>query len=217
MEPPMERVTANVYSNTRIRGSNPSYVTTSDGVVVIDTPQLPTRAVAMRAEAESHGPIRYLINTEHHVDHIFGNYFFKGAGTRRQPQGPVGQLHGRRRRSSTPSRTRRRRSRPTIPRGRRSSPTAMSTRPTRTRARSSSPATSRSPWATTRSAASTRPATRPASSRCTSPRSASSSPGTRSSTSVRPGSCRPTSTAGSRPSSGSGRSTSTTWFPGTAP
>jgi cyclase len=77
----MERVTANVYTNTRIRGCNPSYVTTSDGVVVIDTPQLPTRAVAMRAEAESHGPIRYLINTEHHVDHIFGNYYFKGAGT----------------------------------------------------------------------------------------------------------------------------------------
>jgi len=50
----------------------------ADGVVVIDTPQLPTRAVEMRKEAESHGPIRYLINTEHHVDHIFGNYYFKG-------------------------------------------------------------------------------------------------------------------------------------------
>jgi cyclase len=77
----MERVTGNVCSETMLRGCNPSYVTTSDGVVVIDTPQLPTRAVAMREEAESNGPIRYLINTEHHVDHIFGNYYFKGAGT----------------------------------------------------------------------------------------------------------------------------------------
>ena len=77
----MERVTANVFSETKLRGCNPSYVTTSDGVVVVDTPQLPTRAVAMRREAERHGPIRYVVNTEHHVDHIFGNYYFKGAGT----------------------------------------------------------------------------------------------------------------------------------------
>ena len=77
MEPAMERVTANVYANTMIRGCNPSYVVTTDGVVVVDTPQLPTKAVAMREEAESHGPIRYVINTEHHVDHIFGNYYFK--------------------------------------------------------------------------------------------------------------------------------------------
>jgi len=76
----MERVTPNVFTNTRLRGCNPSFVTTSDGVVVIDTPQLPTRAVAMRAEAESFGPIRYLINTENHVDHIFGNHWFRGAG-----------------------------------------------------------------------------------------------------------------------------------------
>ena len=76
----MERVTQAIFTDTSLRGCNPSYVVTSDGVVVIDTPQLPTRAVAMRAEAETHGSIRYLINTEHHVDHIFGNYFFKGAG-----------------------------------------------------------------------------------------------------------------------------------------
>jgi cyclase len=74
----MEQVTSNIYTNTKLRGCNPSFVTTSDGVVVIDTPQLPTRAVAMRAEAERHGPLRYLVNTEHHVDHIFGNYWFKG-------------------------------------------------------------------------------------------------------------------------------------------
>ncbi|MFO7293194.1 MAG: MBL fold metallo-hydrolase [Actinomycetes bacterium] len=76
----MQRLTDRVYTNTSLRGCNPSFVVTSDGVVVIDTPQLPTKAVAMREEAESHAPIRYVINTEHHVDHIFGNYFFKGAG-----------------------------------------------------------------------------------------------------------------------------------------
>jgi cyclase len=74
----MQKVTDNVYTDTTLRGCNPSFVVTSDGVVVIDTPQLPTRAVAMRKEVEKFGPIRYLINTEHHVDHIFGNYYFKG-------------------------------------------------------------------------------------------------------------------------------------------
>jgi cyclase len=76
----LERVTRNAFTTTKLRGCNPSFVVTSDGVVVIDTPQLPTKAVAMRAEAEQHGPIRYLINTENHVDHIFGNYWFRGAG-----------------------------------------------------------------------------------------------------------------------------------------
>jgi cyclase len=75
----MEQVTRNVFAETKIRGCNPGYVITSEGVVVIDTPQLPTRAVKMREEAESHGPIRYLINTEHHVDHIFGNFYFDSA------------------------------------------------------------------------------------------------------------------------------------------
>jgi cyclase len=76
----MQQVTPNVRTDTGLRGCNPSYVTTDDGVVVIDTPQLPTKAVAMRQEAEARGTIRYVVNTEHHVDHIFGNYFFKGAG-----------------------------------------------------------------------------------------------------------------------------------------
>ena len=41
----MENVTPNVFTTTKLRGCNPSFVTTSDGVVVIDTPQLPTKAV----------------------------------------------------------------------------------------------------------------------------------------------------------------------------
>ena len=62
----MKQVTPTIFTNTNLRGCNPSFVVTSDGVVVIDTPQLPTRAVAMRAEAESHGPIRYLILASEH-------------------------------------------------------------------------------------------------------------------------------------------------------
>lgn len=76
----MQRVTERVYTTTELRGCNPSFVVTNDGVVVVDTPQLPTKAVAMREMAEGFGEIRYLVNTEHHVDHIFGNYYFRGAG-----------------------------------------------------------------------------------------------------------------------------------------
>jgi cyclase len=75
-----ESVTPNVFTTTKLRGSNPSFVMTSDGVVAIDTPQLPSRAVEWRSITESHGPIRYLINTENHVDHIFGNYYYRGSG-----------------------------------------------------------------------------------------------------------------------------------------
>ena len=71
----MEQVTDRIWAETKVRGCNPCFVKTSAGPVVIDTPQLPTRAVAMRDQVEAIGPIQYLINTEHHVDHIFGNYW----------------------------------------------------------------------------------------------------------------------------------------------
>ena len=71
----MQRVTDRVFTNTTLRGCNPSYVVTSDGVVVVDTPQLPTRAVAIGKP--SRRPDQYVINTEHHVDRIFRNYYFK--------------------------------------------------------------------------------------------------------------------------------------------
>ncbi len=80
MDVEFEAVTPNVFTATKLRGCNPGFVVTSDGVVVVDTPQLPSHAVAMRAAAERHGPIRYVINTEHHVDHIFGNHFFRDSG-----------------------------------------------------------------------------------------------------------------------------------------
>ena len=51
----MEQVTKNVFAETTVRGCNPGYVITSDGVVVIDTPQLPTRAVAMARKSRRGG------------------------------------------------------------------------------------------------------------------------------------------------------------------
>jgi cyclase len=76
----MQTVTPNVWTDTTLRGCNPSMVVTRAGVVVIDTQQLPTKAVAIRQSAEDHGPVRYVINTENHVDKNNGNYYFRGAG-----------------------------------------------------------------------------------------------------------------------------------------
>lgn len=73
----MEEIKKGIFVETKTRGCNPAFVVTSEGVVVIDTPQLPTHAVKMYNDAKAKGRIRYLINTELHVDHIFGNYYFK--------------------------------------------------------------------------------------------------------------------------------------------
>jgi cyclase len=76
----VQQLTDNVWTDTTLKGCNPSLVRTSGGVVVIDTPQLPTHAAALRRRAEALGPIRFIVNTEHHVDHIFGNWWFRSAG-----------------------------------------------------------------------------------------------------------------------------------------
>lgn len=72
----MQQVTDNVFVETGFTGCNTGFVVTAEGVIVVDTPQLPTQAAQWREEAGRHGPLRFLINTEHHGDHITGNYFF---------------------------------------------------------------------------------------------------------------------------------------------
>ena len=61
---------------------NTLYVTTSDGVVVVDSQLLPRHAerVLRDIRARTDAPIRYVTNSHHHPDHVFGNLVFAEAG-----------------------------------------------------------------------------------------------------------------------------------------
>ena len=72
----MRRVGPNSFTEIYFAGCNPGFVETSDGYVMIDSPQQPIDAVRWREQLEEKAPIRYLINTEPHGDHISGNAYF---------------------------------------------------------------------------------------------------------------------------------------------
>ena len=72
----MKQITSNVFVETEIRGCNHGFVTTSDGIVMIDSPHKPSDAMKLKAEIAKHGKLRYIINTEPHGDHWTGNAFF---------------------------------------------------------------------------------------------------------------------------------------------
>ncbi len=72
----MRRVGKHTYTEIYFPGCNPSFVETSDGYVMIDSPQQPIDAVRWREQMEEKAPIRYLVNTEPHGDHISGNAYF---------------------------------------------------------------------------------------------------------------------------------------------
>ncbi|RPI43328.1 MAG: MBL fold metallo-hydrolase, partial [Betaproteobacteria bacterium] len=72
----MRQLSRNLYVETQMRGANHGFVTTSDGIVLIDTPHKPSDALKLKAEIEKHGPVRYILNTEPHGDHWTGNAYF---------------------------------------------------------------------------------------------------------------------------------------------
>ncbi|OGO20643.1 MAG: hypothetical protein A2Z15_01070 [Chloroflexi bacterium RBG_16_50_11] len=74
----MQKITKNVYVESKISVCNSSCVVTKEGVVVIDTPMVPANAKKLAAEISKFGKIRYVINTEPHGDHISGNCYFGG-------------------------------------------------------------------------------------------------------------------------------------------
>jgi glyoxylase-like metal-dependent hydrolase (beta-lactamase superfamily II) len=73
----MKQLTANVFVETGLKGANHGIVTTSDGIVLIDTPHRPSDALRLKGEIDRRGRLRYLINTEPHGDHWTGNAYFE--------------------------------------------------------------------------------------------------------------------------------------------
>ena len=74
----MEKVSAHVYIDPAHSGCTVGAIQSSEGVVLVDSPHRPTRARKWLAEVEALGEVRYLINTEFHIDHTFGNAFLPG-------------------------------------------------------------------------------------------------------------------------------------------
>ena len=80
----MKQIIPNVYVETQAsklplgRGCNYSFVVTSEGIVMVDTPMLPTDALQWQSVIANRGEVRYIVNTEYHIDHIAGNAFFAG-------------------------------------------------------------------------------------------------------------------------------------------
>jgi len=81
-----KQITPNIYAEDqfsvipRYRGSSHGFVTTSEGIVMIDCPMMPTDAIRWRFEMAklNKGDVRYIINTDSHHDHTTGNGMFPG-------------------------------------------------------------------------------------------------------------------------------------------
>ncbi|HTL06418.1 MAG TPA: MBL fold metallo-hydrolase [Gemmatimonadales bacterium] len=65
-------------------GANAGFVIGDDGVVVVDSFQYPEAAESLLAQIRrlTPLPVRYVINTHYHIDHVAGNGVFQRAGAR---------------------------------------------------------------------------------------------------------------------------------------
>jgi cyclase len=77
----MRQLTPDVLADVGPYRPNPSMVVTSEGVCLIDSPELPRDIYAWREEVFRRGEPKYLINLEHHSDHLIGNHFFSPPAT----------------------------------------------------------------------------------------------------------------------------------------
>ncbi len=74
----MEQITSGVFVETGNLGSNDSIIVSHEGTVLIDAPHKPTDAARWRDTAAGFGEVRYLVHTDHHIDHTLGNFQLPG-------------------------------------------------------------------------------------------------------------------------------------------
>lgn len=71
----MERLTENVFYYDCY--PTVGMVATDEGVIAVDGPMRPSEAIAWRDFIKGKGPLRYLVNTEHHQDHVAANWLLR--------------------------------------------------------------------------------------------------------------------------------------------
>jgi glyoxylase-like metal-dependent hydrolase (beta-lactamase superfamily II) len=71
--------------------ANAGFIATERGTVVIDTLESPTsgRWLAAEIDAQTRGPVIFVINTHHHYDHVFGNQAFGAPVVAHQELSPL--------------------------------------------------------------------------------------------------------------------------------
>jgi cyclase len=74
----MQKISSRIYVENGFRSCNTSFVVTKEGVVLIDTPMVPSEGKKWAQIIAGYGQMRYVIDTEPHYDHAFGNCWFGG-------------------------------------------------------------------------------------------------------------------------------------------
>lgn len=75
----MHSITEHVYVEVGYNGSNNGVLDTGGGdLILVDAPQLPADALEWAGTVADLGTVRYLINTDHHLDHTVGNGWLGG-------------------------------------------------------------------------------------------------------------------------------------------
>ena len=80
----MKQITDNVYVETDFPGCNPTFITTKEGIVMIDTPMRPTDALKWRLNISEKGNVRYYYQAHmlvyfliHEEKHAYRDKFYR--------------------------------------------------------------------------------------------------------------------------------------------